>query len=73
MKELGVGLKELKGIATPMGRTTISTNSDPSELLETENQPKSIHRLACGPQHIHKKGLPCLVSVGEDVPNPVET
>lgn len=26
-----------------------------------------------GPQHIRSRGLPCLVSEGEDAPNPVET
>jgi len=39
MEELEEGLKGLKGIATPTGRTTVSTNLDPSEL--PENKPKT--------------------------------
>jgi len=36
MKELGEGLKELRGLQ-PIGRTTISTNVDASELPETKS------------------------------------
>jgi hypothetical protein len=37
------------------------------------HHPKSIHRLVQGPWHICSRGLPCLASVEEDAPNPVET
>jgi hypothetical protein len=36
MEELGEGLKELKGMATPQGRPTLSANLDSRELPETK-------------------------------------
>jgi hypothetical protein len=41
--------------------------------LSLRYRPKSIPRLVQVPQHICSRGLPCLSSVGEDEPNPVET
>jgi len=48
----------------------MSTNLDPWELPETELPTKE---LVSDSGHICSRGLPCLASVGEDVPNPAET
>ena len=53
-----------------MERTTISINQD-SQIIRY--QPRSLHGMVCGLQHICSIGLSCLVSVGEDAPNSVET
>ena len=57
-----------------VGKPTVSTNLDPLELPETKPPTKkhTLHRLVHGPWHICSRGLPCLASVGEVVPNPVE-
>lgn len=52
-----------------IGKTTVSSNLDSSELLETKSPTKE---LVHDPWHICRR-LPCLLSVGEDVPYPVET
>jgi hypothetical protein len=67
MEELDEGLKELKVMATTIGKPTVPTNLDPWE------QPKNIHGLAHGPWHICSRELLCLASMGEDEPNPMET
>ena len=46
MQQLEEGLKELKGIAIPIGRATLTTNLDPSELPETKSKPKEHTRAA---------------------------
>ena len=46
MEELGKGLKELKGIATPIGRTTVSTNWITQSSERLSHQPKSIRGVA---------------------------
>ena len=63
--------KGAEGDYNPTGRTTISINVDPSELPETK-PPKSIHGMVYGPWHICSRGLPCLASVRDSVPNSVE-
>ena len=66
-------MKELKGDCNPIGRPTVSTNPDPSELSETK-PPTKEHTLAgLRPQKLCSRGLPCVASVGEDEPNPAET
>jgi hypothetical protein len=62
-----------EGGSNPIGRITVSTNSDPSELLRLSHQPKSIHGLAHGPRHICIKGMPCLASVEKDILNLTES
>ena len=63
----------------PIGRTTVSTNLDPWELPDTEPPTKEhiwiglSHSVQTYVQHICSRGLPCLASVGENVPNPFET
>jgi hypothetical protein len=57
----------------PRGRTTMLTNLDPSELLETKTPTKVYTWLVHGPQHICSRKLPCLTILGEDMPNPAET
>ena len=52
------------------GKPTISTNPDSSELPETKPLTKG---LVHGPWHICSRGLPCLASVGKDVPSPIKT
>ena len=65
-----------EGDGNPIGRPTVSTNLDSWELPETKPPTKSICRLVrrhSSPLwHISSRGLPCLVSVGDDVPNPIE-
>jgi hypothetical protein len=51
----------------------VSTNPDPLELPETKPPTEEYSGLIYGPQHLCNRGLPCLASVGEDVPNLVET
>jgi hypothetical protein len=71
MKELGEGLKELKGIGTPYEESTqYQLTQTPQSSQRWNHQTKSIQGLVCGPWHICSRGLPCLASVGEDVPNP---
>jgi hypothetical protein len=45
----------------------------PENFQRLSHQPNSIRWLFWGLQHIHSRRLSCLASVGEDVPNPVET
>ena len=52
---------------------TVWTNLDPWETHRLSHQPKSIQRLVQGSRHIWNRELPCVASVGEDVPNPAET
>ena len=71
MKELGEGLKELKGIGTPYEESTqYQLTQTPQSSQRWNHQTKSIQGLVCGPWHICSRGLSCLASVGEDVPNP---
>ena len=69
MGELGEGLKELKGMATPLEdqQYQITWTSGSSQRLS--HKPKSIHRLVLGPQSICSRELLCLASLGEDVLN----
>jgi hypothetical protein len=57
-----------EGNGIPTRRTTVSTNLDSWELTEIKPPTKSIHGLLNGPRHICCRKLPCLASVGEDVP-----
>jgi hypothetical protein len=40
----------------PIGRTTVSTNPDPSELPEARIPPKDIYGLVCGPSYLCNRG-----------------
>jgi hypothetical protein len=51
----------------------VSTNLDPSEHLETKPPTKEQMGWPEVPGTYVAEGLPCLASVGEDVPNLVET
>jgi hypothetical protein len=62
-----------EGDYNSIGRTTVSTNPDSSELPETWPNPRSICGLICGPGHMCNRALPCLASVGEDAIHSVET
>ena len=73
MKELGEGLKELKGIATPEEVPQYQIISTPGRFQRLSHQPKSILGLAFGPWHIWSRRLPCVGSVGKNMPNPEET
>jgi hypothetical protein len=57
----------------PVGRTTLSTNPDPSKLPETKPPTKEHSWAGLCLLYICSRGLPCLASVGKDVLNPVET
>lgn len=65
MEELGEWLKELKEIVTPTGRTTVSTNSDPSEVPETKTPTKEYTWAGPWPWYAYSRGLPCLALVGD--------
>jgi hypothetical protein len=73
IEELGKGSKELKGKETLSEDQQSQLTWTPQSTQRLNHQPKSIHELVCGPWHICSRGLPCLVSVREDAPNPVET
>jgi hypothetical protein len=62
-------IKGAVGEGNPIGRPAASTDPDSREFSDTE--PPT--RLVRGPWHIYSRGLPGLVSVGEDVLNPQET
>jgi hypothetical protein len=55
-----------------IGRTTVLTNQAPQNSQRLSYKPKSMHGLVLEPQYIFSRGLPCLASKGEDVPNPIE-
>jgi hypothetical protein len=59
-----------EGDVIPIGRPTVSTSLGLWELQRTEPPNKEHIEAGSNPPH---PPLPCLVSVGEDVPNPVET
>lgn len=59
------------GDCSPIGRRTMSTNPDPSDLLETMPNTKG-HTWAGSWPGAHSQ-RPCMASVGENVLNPVET
>jgi hypothetical protein len=63
---VGRQIKGIKGDGTPTGRPTLSTNLDPWEFPEPEPPTKDCCLM---PLHIYSRGLPCLVSVGDYVPN----
>ena len=73
MKELGEGLKALKGIGTPQEDQQCQLTWTPGSCQRLSHQLKSEHGLDAGPWHIYSRGLPCLASVGEETPNPAET
>ena len=58
-----------KGNSDPIGRTTVSTNPEPWKLPETKPPTKQHTHTHT---HTRSRGLPCLPSVGEYMPNPVE-
>jgi hypothetical protein len=62
-----------EGDCNPIGRTTISSNPDISEHPETKPPTKNIHCMAHDIWHIYSRGLPFLVSVRENVVNPLKT
>jgi hypothetical protein len=76
MEELREGLKELKGMTTPQEDQHCQLNWTPGISQRLSHQLK-MHTLqgwaGPRPQHIYKGRLPYLTSVGENVPNPVET
>ena len=61
--------EEIDEEGNPIGRLTVSTSLNPWELPET-NQ-----RASLTPTHTHicNRGMPCLASVREDLPNLGET
>jgi hypothetical protein len=59
--------KELKGIATPIGRTTVSINQTPQSSKELNHQPKSTHGCVHCSSYICSRGLPHLASVGGEI------
>jgi hypothetical protein len=75
--ELGEGLKELKGIATPQeeqyqltGQTPTTTPPQSSQGLN--HQAKSTHGGTNGSSSLYSRGWPYLASVGEEALGPVE-
>jgi hypothetical protein len=66
-------IRGAEGNCNPTGRPKVSTNLDPWELPETKPSTKVHTQAGPRPRHIYRKGLPCLASVGEDAPNPIET
>jgi hypothetical protein len=73
MEEIGEGLKELKGMATPEEEQQCHLTWTPGSSQRLSHQPKNIHGLVHGAQHLCNRGVPCLASVGEDVLNHVDT
>jgi hypothetical protein len=73
MEESGKGLKELKEMAIPQEDEQGQLTWTPGSSQRLRNQPKSIHWPVQSPWHLRNRGLPCLASVGQDAPNPVET
>ena len=71
MEELGEGLKELKGMATPQEDQQCQLTRTPGSSQGLSHQPESIHGLVMA-HSTYVAHMPCLTSVG-DVPNPVET
>jgi hypothetical protein len=63
MEELKKGLKELKGICNPIGRTTLLINQ-PSQGLN--HQPRSTHHGTHGSSCICSRGWPSRSSMGEE-------
>jgi hypothetical protein len=61
LEELGKGLKELKGVCNPIGRTTISTNQNPQSSQGLNYQPRSKHGGTHGSDtYVAEDGLICL-------------
>lgn len=79
MEEMGKRLKGLKGMGTPHEGQQSQLTWTPGSSQSLNHQPKSIHGLDRGPGHIcsrqaaQSSWLPCLVSVGQDVPNLADT
>lgn len=71
--ELNKGLMELKGIVIPQEEQQYQINRTPQSSQSLSHQQSIIHGLIHGPWYIHCRELPCLTSVGEEQPNPVET
>jgi hypothetical protein len=64
--------KGAEGGCNPIGRTIVLTNYTHQCSQGLNHQPKSIHGLVLGLWYICTRGLPCLASVKEDVPNSAE-
>jgi hypothetical protein len=62
-----------EGDGNPIGRQTKSTNLDPWELPHTNPPTKEHTQAVPRPWYLCRRGLPCLASVREGTPNPVET
>jgi hypothetical protein len=65
-------IEEADGESGPIGRSTVSTNPDPRELLETELPTRSIHNPIWGRWYVYSRGLPGLALVGVDALKPQE-
>jgi hypothetical protein len=63
---IGGRIEEAQRERNPIGRSAVSTNSDPRELPVTETPTKSMHRSVQGPWHKYSRDLPGQASVGED-------
>jgi hypothetical protein len=72
MEELGEGLKELKGFATPQEEQQYQQTRPPQNSKELNHQPKNTHRGSRGPSHKCSRGLPYLASMGGKAFGPVK-
>ena len=73
IKDLGGGLKELKGIATPEEGQQCQQTWTPDISQRLSHKPKTIHGLTWDPWHICNRELSCLATVREAMSNSVET
>ena len=64
-KELEKGLKELRGVCSPMEGATRSTGQTPWSSWGLDHQPKNTHGGTHGSSHICSRGLHCLASIRE--------
>ena len=72
MEDLVEGLKEVNDMVTPQKERQYQLTQTSQRSQRLSHQLKSKPGLVHGPQHICSTGWPCLVSLGEDVPNPVK-
>jgi len=70
MEELREGLKKLKGMAIPQEEQQYQLTLTSQSSQRLGHQPQSMQGMVC--DYICSTGLPCLPSVGEDPPNPIE-
>jgi hypothetical protein len=70
MEELEKGLKELRGVYSPMEGAIVSTGHSPWNSRGLDHQPKSIHGGTHGTGHICGRGWPSWTPVGGEAHGP---